>query len=122
MKKITYLVCLIIFVFGMVLVRQSPATAKGMVFFTLEDEVGFINLVFTPQIYQRYRMIINQQSFLLAEGKIQTSNEGHSVMVKRVINPVVEEAEIVSLPQTMQRHLRAMKKTGQTMARSRNYM
>ena len=73
-----------VFVFGMVLVKQSPGSAKGMVFVTLEDEKGFINLAFTPQIYTRYYQQVDQQPYLCVVGKLQRVNESHSILAKRV--------------------------------------
>jgi error-prone DNA polymerase len=75
-----------IFVFGMVLVKQSPGSAKGMVFVTLEDEVGFINLAFTPQVYTRFYRQVDQQPFLAVVGRLQRVNESHSILVKRVFD------------------------------------
>jgi error-prone DNA polymerase len=75
-----------IFVFGMVLVKQSPGSAKGMVFVTLEDEAGFINLAFTPQIYTRFYRQVDQQPFLAVVGRLQRVNESHSILVKRVFD------------------------------------
>ena len=75
-----------IFVFGMVLVKQSPGSAKGMVFVTLEDEAGFINLAFTPQVYTRFYRQVDQQPFLAVVGRLQRVNESHSVLVKRVFD------------------------------------
>ena len=75
-----------VFVFGMVLVKQSPGSAKGMVFVTLEDEAGFINLAFTPQAYTRFYRQVDQQPFLAVVGKLQRVNESHSVLVKRVFD------------------------------------
>ena len=73
-----------VFVFGMVLVKQSPGSAKGMVFVTLEDEEGFFNLAFTPQIYTRFYRQVDQQPYLCVVGKLQRVNESHSILVKRV--------------------------------------
>ncbi len=86
-----------VFVFGMVLVKQSPGSAKGMVFVTLEDETGYINLAFTPQVYARHYRLVDQQPFLCVVGKLQRQNESHSVLVKRVfaIDPA---AKLLSLP------------------------
>ena len=75
-----------LFVFGMVLVKQSPGSAKGMVFVTLEDETGFINLAFTPQVYTRYYRLVDQQPFLCVVGRLQRVNESHSILVKRVFD------------------------------------
>jgi error-prone DNA polymerase len=73
-----------VFVFGMVLVKQSPGSAKGMVFVTLEDESGFFNLAFTPPVYTRFYRQVDQQPFLCVVGKLQRVNESHSILVKRV--------------------------------------
>lgn len=73
-----------VFVFGMVLIKQSPGSAKGMVFVTLEDEQGFINLAFTPQVYTRFYREVDQQAFLAVVGKLQRVGESHSILVKRV--------------------------------------
>jgi error-prone DNA polymerase len=86
-----------VFVFGMVLVKQSPGSAKGMVFVTLEDETGFINLAFTPQVYTRYYRLVDQQPFLCVVGRLQRVNESHSVLVKRVFD-YVAGATLLSLP------------------------
>ena len=73
-----------VFAFGMVLVKQSPGSAKGMVFVTLEDETGFINLAFTPQVYTRFYREVDQQPFLSVVGRLQRVHESHSILVKRV--------------------------------------
>jgi error-prone DNA polymerase len=73
-----------VFVFGMLLVKQSPGSAKGMVFITLEDESGFINLVFSPDVYARFYTLVERQAFLCVVGKLQKANNYHSILVKRV--------------------------------------
>jgi error-prone DNA polymerase len=75
-----------IFAFGLVLVKQSPGSAKGMVFVTLEDETGFFNLAFTPQVYARFYRLVDQQPFLCVVGRLQRVNESHSILVKRVFD------------------------------------
>jgi error-prone DNA polymerase len=70
----------------MVLIKQSPGSAKGMVFVTLEDETGFINLAFTPQVYTRYYRAVDQQAFLAVVGRLQRVHESHSILVKRVFD------------------------------------
>lgn len=77
----------IVSTFGMTLVKQSPGSAKGMVFITLEDETGFINLVFTPDVYAKYCHIVERQPFLCVEGRLQKANEYHSILVRRVFEP-----------------------------------
>jgi error-prone DNA polymerase len=87
-----------VFCFGMVLVKQSPGSAKGMVFVTLEDETGFINLAFTPQVYTRFYRQVDQQPFLCVVGRLQRVNESHSILVKRVFD-FKSGADLLSLQQ-----------------------
>ena len=56
---------------GVVIVRQRPPTAKGMVFITLEDESGLANLVFTPDVYERLRPLARDQLLLVARGRVE---------------------------------------------------
>jgi error-prone DNA polymerase len=85
-----------VFAFGMVLVKQSPGSAKGMVFVTLEDESGFFNLAFTPQVYTRFYRHVDQQPFLSVVGQLQRVNESHSILVKRVFD-MTNQAELLDM-------------------------
>jgi error-prone DNA polymerase len=84
-------------VFGMVLVRQAPPSAKGMVFMTLEDAHGYINLVFDPKTFELHRSVINEHGFICAHGELQNIEESVSVLVRRVHKPVVMRADVVPL-------------------------
>ncbi len=53
---------------GAVIVRQRPMTAKNVVFITLEDETGYSNFVVMPDVFERFRAVINQNNFLLIKG------------------------------------------------------
>jgi error-prone DNA polymerase len=93
-------------VFGMVLVRQSPPSAKGMVFLTLEDETGFINLALTPQMYTRYSKIVENQAFLCVRGKLQKQHEAHSILVAQFYEPKLRRADVIPLvSRSHQRHV-----------------
>jgi error-prone DNA polymerase len=83
--------------FGLVLVRQAPMTAKGMEFFTMEDESGFINLVFTPQILKSYKNIAHAHAFLCIKGRLQRQGEGHSILVQQVFPRQLKDPKIISL-------------------------
>ena len=61
---------------GVVLVRQRPGSGKGVVFITLEDESGVVNLVVWPAVLQRFRGVVMTARLLLAHGRIQRSPEG----------------------------------------------
>ncbi|MFT5423242.1 MAG: error-prone DNA polymerase [Phycisphaerales bacterium] len=56
---------------GVVLVRQRPATASGVVFITLEDETGTANLVVWPKVYDRYRRVVRLSTALVVHGRIE---------------------------------------------------
>ncbi len=56
---------------GMVIVRQRPETASGIVFVSLEDETGIANLVVMPDVYERFRPVVRGSPFLLARGRIE---------------------------------------------------
>jgi error-prone DNA polymerase len=56
---------------GLVVARQRPGTAKGIVFLLLEDEFGTINLVVPPDVYERHRLIVRSEPLILAEGRLE---------------------------------------------------
>ncbi|MDO8978705.1 MAG: error-prone DNA polymerase [Afipia sp.] len=60
---------------GVVLVRQRPGSAKGVVFMTLEDETGIANIVVWPQVMENFRKEVMGARLLLVEGYIQSSPE-----------------------------------------------
>jgi error-prone DNA polymerase len=60
---------------GVVLVRQRPGSAKGVVFMTLEDETGIANIVVWPKVMERYRKEVMGSRLVLVEGYIQSSPE-----------------------------------------------
>lgn len=59
-----------VLVAGIVLVRQRPATAQGIIFITLEDETGTINLVVHPKTFERYRAAARHGVTLIVHGKV----------------------------------------------------
>jgi error-prone DNA polymerase len=56
---------------GLVVARQRPGTASGIVFLLLEDEHGTINLVVPPQIYERHRLVVRTEPLMLVTGKLE---------------------------------------------------
>jgi error-prone DNA polymerase len=65
---------------GCVIARQRPGTAKGFVFLSLEDETGISNVIVNPDLYERYRVVINREKFLRVEGILQ--NQDHTISIK----------------------------------------
>jgi error-prone DNA polymerase len=60
---------------GVVLVRQRPGSAKGVVFMTLEDETGIANIVVWPKVMEHFRKEVMGARLILVEGYIQSSPE-----------------------------------------------
>jgi error-prone DNA polymerase len=58
---------------GNVICRQRPGTAKGFVFVSLEDETGVSNAIVTPDLFERVRLLITEEPFLIIEGTVQNS-------------------------------------------------
>ena len=56
---------------GLVVARQRPGTAKGIVFLLLEDEFGTINLIVPPTVYERHRLTVRTEPLVLADGRLE---------------------------------------------------
>ena len=72
---------------GMVICRQRPGTANGVVFVTLEDEAGFVNLILWQNIFDRFRAIVLTSSFLGVTGKLQRSENVIHIVVHTCWKP-----------------------------------
>lgn len=68
---------------GLVICRQRPGTAKGFVFLTLEDETGTINVVITPQRFERQALLISRTPLLLVRGILQVENGVYNIRAKQ---------------------------------------
>jgi error-prone DNA polymerase len=68
---------------GLVLVRQRPSTAGGVIFMTLEDETGISNLIVRPGIYKQYRRIARHGVAIIGRGKIERQGAVVHIMVDR---------------------------------------
>ncbi len=69
---------------GLVILRQRPATAKGITFVTLEDETGTSNLVVKQPIWQRYYKIVRTSPAWIAHGKLERKSGVIHVVVNRL--------------------------------------
>jgi len=69
---------------GSVIVRQRPGTAKGFVFLSMEDETGVMNAIIEPATYDRYKLVVVGEPFLLIDGVLQNQDGVISVKVGRV--------------------------------------
>jgi error-prone DNA polymerase len=59
---------------GCVIARQRPGTAKGFIFLSMEDETGIANVIVTPDLYERERLVVTRSKFILAEGPLQNQD------------------------------------------------
>ena len=69
---------------GMAVARQRPATANGVVFMLLEDEIGQINLIVPPSVYERFRPLVRSEPLLLARGKFERLGRNRNVVVREL--------------------------------------
>jgi error-prone DNA polymerase len=74
----------IVRVAGAIIVRQRPGTAKGFVFLSLEDETGIANAILEPAVFDRYRLTVLGERFLLLDGILQNQDGAISIKVGRV--------------------------------------
>jgi error-prone DNA polymerase len=69
---------------GVVIIRQRPGTAKGIVFETLEDETGIVNLIIRPDVFERCRSAARHASVLQADGYVERQGQVLHVMAMRL--------------------------------------
>lgn len=77
---------------GLVLVRQRPGTAKGVVFLTLEDETGTANVVVWAKMFEQYRRAVISGRLLRVTGRLQRDSGVNHVVAERVedISPMLD--------------------------------
>ncbi|MBV2358234.1 hypothetical protein KUH32_00465 [Thalassococcus sp. CAU 1522] len=56
---------------GLVILRQRPGTAKGVIFLTLEDETGVVNIIVWRKLYERFRRAVIAGRMLRVTGRLQ---------------------------------------------------
>src|SRR5205085_4254819 len=69
---------------GNVICRQRPGTAKGFVFISLEDETGVSNAIVAPPLFEKMRLVITQESFLIIEGRLQNTDGVFVVQARHI--------------------------------------
>jgi error-prone DNA polymerase len=92
---------------GLVTARQRPATAKGYVFVLLEDEVGPINVIVKPPIYERDRATVRMEPFVMVRGRLQKDGATMNVIAFEVqplrMAPVLPDEKLQpGLPPTLE--------------------
>ena len=81
---------------GCVIARQRPGTAKGFVFLSLEDETGIANVIITPDVFERERIVISRSRFLQIEGPLQNQDGVIHVKAQRIAPLDITTANILS--------------------------
>jgi error-prone DNA polymerase len=69
---------------GLVLVRQRPGTAAGVIFMTLEDETGVANIIVWPKVFERLRAIVLGARFVAVTGKLQSEQGVIHIVAERM--------------------------------------
>jgi error-prone DNA polymerase len=69
---------------GLVLVRQRPGTAKGVIFMTLEDETGVANIIVWPKAFERLRAIVLGSRFVAVTGQLQSEQGVIHIVAERM--------------------------------------
>ena len=78
---------------GLVVARQRPGTANGVVFVLLEDEFGTINLIVPAQVYERNRLTVRTEPLMLIEGKLEKFSAAGGI-----INVLVDRVDSIAAP------------------------
>src|SRR4051812_49071745 len=82
---------------GMVVARQRPATAKGITFMLLEDELGTINLIVPVPVYERCRLAVRAEPLLIADGTLERREGTTNILcssVRRLERPDLPLGEV----------------------------
>ena len=81
---------------GLVVARQRPGTAKGIVFLLIEDEFGTVNLIVPPPVYERHRLLVRSEPLLIATGRLEKL-----AIAGGAINVFVDGLEPLKAPQAL---------------------
>lgn len=77
---------------GLVILRQRPGTAKGVIFVTLEDETGVVNVIIWRAIYERFRRAVIASRMLRVTGRVQRAHGVTHVLAEHVedLSPMLD--------------------------------
>lgn len=83
---------------GLVLVRQRPGTARGVIFITLEDETGVANVVVWAKVFERFRRAVIGARLLRVTGRLQREAEAVHVVAEGIEDISAMLDDLVLLP------------------------
>jgi DNA-directed RNA polymerase len=69
---------------GLVILRQRPGTAKGVIFLTLEDETGVVNIIVWRHVYERFRRAVVAGRMLRVTGQMQRAHDVTHVLAEQI--------------------------------------
>ncbi len=84
---------------GLVLIRQRPGTASGVIFLTLEDETGIANVIVWPKVFETYRSVVIAARFIAVTGRLQSESGVIHVIAER-IDDMTSMLGLLSRPQS----------------------
>jgi error-prone DNA polymerase len=90
---------------GLVVARQRPGTAKGVVFLLLEDETGTVNVIVPPRVYERDRLVVRTEPLVVIEGTLERFASAGGA-----INVLVRSVVPLDAPELLHRRPRAQVK------------
>ena len=78
---------------GLVILRQRPGTAKGVIFLTLEDETGVVNIIVWRHIYERFRRAVIAGRMLRVTGRMQRAHSVTHVLAEQIedLSPMLDQ-------------------------------
>ncbi|MEO8877428.1 MAG: error-prone DNA polymerase [Polyangiaceae bacterium] len=85
---------------GLAICRQRPGTASGVVFITMEDEYGFLNLILWSRVFEQFRYVATTSSMLVAYGKVEraaANAEVVYVVVDRIEPLMLRDTQVQSM-------------------------
>jgi error-prone DNA polymerase len=80
---------------GLVLVRQRPGSAEGVVFFTIEDEHGIANLVMYPDIAERFRAAVVASRLVVAEGRVERLESAEVPIIHLLVARIEDRSDLL---------------------------
>jgi len=89
---------------GLVILRQRPGTAKGVIFVTLEDETGVVNVIVWRHIYERFRRAVVAGRMLRVTGRMQRAHDVTHILAEEIedcshlLDRLLTEARNVPVP------------------------
>ncbi|HAH11568.1 MAG TPA: hypothetical protein DCL48_15850 [Alphaproteobacteria bacterium] len=121
---------------GLVLVRQRPGTASGVIFMTIEDEGGIANLIVWPKVFERFRRAVLGARLIWVKGRLQReglvthviagelddwTKDLSALCLDTTIEPAIAHADEVKRPNEDRRHALQQRAAQLTLPPSRDF-